>query len=111
MKKNIAKNFFTKKSIVLIIAVIILVLILFEGRTTRFNVIENRSAPASAPKQGFNKEQYSVDEASSLWVIVNKGRILDRNYVPGGLVVPDVKNHYGNAANDSKLRQDAASAL
>lgn len=59
----------------------------------------------------FDKTKYSVNDASSLWVVVNKGRALPSDYVPSDLVVPNVPLYYGSSSNDSHLRGDAASAL
>jgi D-alanyl-D-alanine carboxypeptidase len=56
--------------------------------------------PAQTP---FNKYQYSINKSSSLWVVVNKGRVLPSDYVPAGLRV------FGSSG--MSLRADAASAL
>jgi len=56
---------------------------------------------------GFDKEQYSVDDPESVWVIVNKTRPLDPlDYVPEDLVVPQVPG-----VNQPLLRADAASGV
>lgn len=59
----------------------------------------------------FHKSQYPLDEASSLWAVVNKGRALPADYVPANLVVPNIPLRLGAGAAEMHLRADAASAL
>lgn len=55
----------------------------------------------------FDTTAYSLDEASSLWVVVNKARPFQPvDYQPSDLVAPDVPYRYSPL-----LRQDAAAAL
>jgi D-alanyl-D-alanine carboxypeptidase len=63
------------------------------------------------PDNNFNKQQYSTDQASSLWVVVNKGRVLPGSYVPSDLVVPKMQLRYSAATPDMHVRADAAEAL
>ncbi|MBI2592460.1 M15 family metallopeptidase [Candidatus Saccharibacteria bacterium] len=58
----------------------------------------------------FNKQQRSVNDPGSLWVVVNKGRILPIDFAPSQ-VLPNVSLHYDASANDSHLQPDAAQAL
>lgn len=67
------------------------------------------SQSAAQPK-AFDKSQYSVNDPLSLWVVVNKGRILPSDYSPK-LEVPNVPLNYDSSANDSHLRPEAAMAL
>lgn len=60
---------------------------------------------------GFNKDLYSVNQAASLWAVVNKGRMLPSSYVPANLVVPGVPLRLSAGAEDMHLRADAATAL
>lgn len=62
-------------------------------------------------QQPFNKSQHSVNEADSLWVVVDKGRILPRDYVPANLVVPKVSLRDSASSSNMHLRADAAQAL
>lgn len=77
----------------------------------------SQAEPASAsneskkPAAAINTQQYPTDEASSLWVVVNKGRALPSSYVPKNLVVPDVPLRLAPAAQEMHLRAEAASAL
>ncbi|HLG90864.1 MAG TPA: M15 family metallopeptidase [Candidatus Saccharimonadales bacterium] len=65
------------------------------------------SQPAA---ESFDKALYSVNKASSIWVVVNKGRILPADYVPG-LTVPNAALRYSAANTEMRLRTDAAKAL
>ena len=61
--------------------------------------------PTATPTPAFNKAQLSIDEASSLWVVVNKTRPLNPvNYVPAlaALNLPGVKG---------QMRPEAAAGL
>lgn len=66
---------------------------------------QTKSSSSSSKPTEFNKQQYSVNDPSSLWVVVNKGRILPSDYVPTGLRQPT-----GGDSNQT-LRDDAATAL
>jgi D-alanyl-D-alanine carboxypeptidase len=59
----------------------------------------------------FNKNLYSINDPSSLWVVVNKGRQLPSNYVPTNLVTPSVPLRLGSADSEMQLRGDVATAL
>jgi len=63
------------------------------------------------PDSNFNKQQYPTDQASSLWVVVNKGRVLPDSYVPSELVVPKMQLRYSAALPDMHVRADTAAAL
>lgn len=57
----------------------------------------------ASPTETFNKQAYSLDDPSSLWVVVNKGRPLPSNYVPAALASPGV--------GGGQLRKEAVVAL
>ena len=59
----------------------------------------------------FNKQLYSIDNASSLWAIVNKGRALPSSYVPIQLVTPNVALRLKAGSQAMYLRAEAATAL
>lgn len=77
------------------------------------------SAPGGRPQSNsankspasFDKSQYSINDPSSLWVVVNKGRILPSDYVPAGLVAPNIPLRLSSGASEMKLRPDTAAAL
>ncbi|WP_430867622.1 M15 family metallopeptidase [Demequina aurantiaca] len=79
------------------------------------SAIPEVSAPVVAPREpdelpssGFNTERYSLDDADSPWVVVNKARPLEpESYVPDDLVsVPGVVFTDGGT-----MRREAADAL
>jgi D-alanyl-D-alanine carboxypeptidase len=71
---------------------------------------ESSSTPVNA-STSFNKNQYSQDQASSPWVVVNKGRVLPTNYVPGNLVTPNIRLRLSSSSPEMHLRADAAAAM
>lgn len=75
------------------------------------------SAPAAKPKayasnqKPFDKHQYPIDTASSLWAVVNKGRALPSDYLPADLTLPQVYLRYDKSNPAMLLRAPAATAL
>lgn len=69
------------------------------------------NSSSSSKTQVFNKKIYSTDKADSLWVVVNKDRVLPSSYAPTNLVTPNLPLRL--SANDSEMhiRADAAAAL
>ncbi|HET7529173.1 MAG TPA: M15 family metallopeptidase [Candidatus Saccharimonadales bacterium] len=71
---------------------------------------DNNRLPASQIKNTgqvvFDKTSYPNDQAASLWAVVNKGRSLPGDYVPAGLIQPQVA-----AAGKELVRPDTAAAL
>lgn len=67
----------------------------------------------STPKTptSFDKSQHSVNDPASLWVVVNKGRILPSSYVPADLIVPNVNLNESASSDNMHLRKDAQVAL
>lgn len=73
--------------------------------------VSTSTTKKTSAKKSFDKTKYSINDPTSLWVVVNKGRGLSSSFAPSNLVVPKVKNHYGNSSNDSHLRSEASDAL
>jgi D-alanyl-D-alanine carboxypeptidase len=70
-----------------------------------------QTAAKSTPK-GFNKQQYSLTDPTSLWVIVNKSRPLSpKTYAPGDLVVPNIPLRANITSTEKYVRADMAKAL
>jgi LAS superfamily LD-carboxypeptidase LdcB len=67
---------------------------------------EAKTSTKQSPIKPFDKNRYPTDEASSVWVVVNKGRILPSGYAPE-LVVPGVALRLGAGADESHLSQTA----
>ena len=60
----------------------------------------------------FDKQQYSLIDPSSIWLVVNKLRPLEPNgYTPTNLVVPNIALRANITSNEKYLRADVASAL
>jgi zinc D-Ala-D-Ala carboxypeptidase len=70
----------------------------------------NSTKPVTAPST-FNKNQYSLDDPSSIWVVVNKTRPLrPQTYIPSDLVIPKVSLRV--PGNESmRMRQVTAAAI
>ncbi|HSX18111.1 MAG TPA: D-alanyl-D-alanine carboxypeptidase family protein [Candidatus Saccharimonadales bacterium] len=59
----------------------------------------------------FNKSKYSINDPNSIWVVVNKGRVLPAGYVPPDLVTPNVPLRTKTSDPEMHLRNEAARAL
>lgn len=60
----------------------------------------------SQPKASFNKQKYSVDDPTSIWVVSNKQRPLNpKDYAPSDLATPNVATK-----GAQQLRSEAAKA-
>lgn len=97
------KNFFKKKKIYLV--TLVLIVPVFIALSGLLKPVISTKTPS------FNKSVYSVDEANSLWVIVNKGRKLPANYVPDGITSPHIALRLPSSDPEMGLRPDAAKAL
>lgn len=74
---------------------------------------KNEPAASGSPSTpaAFDKGRYSINDAASPWVVVNKGRVLPSDYVPANLVDPNVPLRLAASSPEMHLRADAASAL
>lgn len=68
------------------------------------------SNDSSAPAL-FDKSKYSTNDTASLWVVVNKGRVLPGSYRPPDLVVPKVALRYSSGSTEMLVRKETASAM
>lgn len=98
--------------------VIILLVALIIGATVGYFwvnkskvVAPGQNNNAEQSQQGFNKQQYSLTDPASLWVIVNKNHPLPSNYVPSDLVAVNVPKHGDKAAEELVMRKEAGQAL
>lgn len=69
------------------------------------------TTPSTTVQPSFNKNQFPINEPDSVWVVVNKGRSLPSDYIPGNLAVPAVALSGSAASDNMHLRSDAAKAL
>lgn len=67
---------------------------------------------SSAKLKTFNKTEHSIDEPSSIWIVVNKQRPLQpAGYTPSDLVAPKVPLRLNGEEPEMQLRKEAAMAL
>ncbi len=81
---------------------------------TRADGTANSTSSASgqvAPAGQFDKARHSINDPGSLWVVINKGRVLPKGYVPSDLVVPGVPLRTNASGLEMHLRSAAAKAL
>lgn len=105
---------FNLKKVLLIVSVVII--IIFGGLSwlvlRASHGTKSTAETKSAKPAGFNKKQYSLDQASSIWVVVNKQRPLNpKDYVPQNLRVPSVPLRLSSVSPEMHLTSDAAGAL
>jgi len=86
----------------LLIVALLLGFILLRGDTHK---------PSNDNPATFNKKQYPIDQAGSLWVVVDKGRRLPASYTPSDLVSPNVPLAESGEAENMHITQKAAGAL
>lgn len=118
--RTLTKAIIKKILVLLLLIIIVSAVVVWRQKHPADFVSKAQSSPSSSQSgnsssvsqnSGFDKKHFSVSDPSSIWVVVNKGRVLPSNYSPADLVVPDVKNYYGATANDSKIRKVVAEAL
>jgi zinc D-Ala-D-Ala carboxypeptidase len=72
----------------------------------------NSASTATSTSVQFDRQQHSLTDASSIWVIVNKKRPLNpKTFVPANLVVPNVPLRTNISNDEKRLQADAAQAL
>jgi len=74
-------------------------------------LIRKNTQTAKAPTLNVNRSQYSVNDPSSIWVVVNKGRVLPSDFIPADLAVPNVALRLPSSDPEMQLRKTAATAL
>ncbi len=81
--------------------------------TSKLPKLTNDSSSKSSSKSisSVKSQQFSIDEAASLWVVVNKGRTLPSTYVPNELINPDIPLTSSSSNENMKIRSDTAAAL
>ena len=78
----------TKSVLPIIILLVVVVWLFFDHRAgapgaNNSSTTKPKAKPAATqPAKQINQQQYSINQASSLWVVVNKGRVLPASYVP-----------------------------
>ncbi|MCW1908534.1 MAG: M15 family metallopeptidase [Candidatus Saccharibacteria bacterium] len=104
--------------LVLVIVVIVGSLIGLGFQTNVLSTNPDESGPGKRSSQfdeqapaPFNTSAYSIDDATSPWVVVNKLRPLPDGYQPADLRAPNVSLRLGASSSEMRLRDEAATAL
>lgn len=98
-----------RRALIIVIAVVILGILGYLG----FGALSGESPTTPAPQTNtksrqatFNKQTFSTDDPSSIWVVVNKQRPLNpKDYTPGDLTTPNVATK-----GAQQMRAEAATA-
>jgi D-alanyl-D-alanine carboxypeptidase len=70
------------------------------------------TGPAKKPlSSSFDKNAHSTDEAGSVWVVVNKGRLLPANFAPADLINPNMVLAQAKTSENMKTKSETAQAL
>jgi D-alanyl-D-alanine carboxypeptidase len=110
------KNWQKRKSLALLIVILIsLGLWVYgshrDGQNNSSSTQSNSPSTSNSSTNGFNKNQYSQNDPSSIWVVVNKGRVLPSSYIPTDLVAPNIPLRLSSASDEMHVRKEAALAL
>lgn len=104
----------TKKKIVIYIVapVLLLMVIIFASMSSPMDSFSRFNGNKTKTTKSFNKQTLSIDDPTSLWVVINKKRPLQpANFTPNDLVVPNVPLRFGPDFEEMKLRKSAATSL
>lgn len=71
----------------------------------------NSSNIATKTPVSFDKNQHSVNDPASIWVVVNKGRLLPSDYVPAGLAAPNIALRLAASSPEMKVEKTVAAAM
>jgi D-alanyl-D-alanine carboxypeptidase len=93
------------------ITLVVLTYLAWPNSTIEIKESALNNSESQAVKPSFDKSQFALDEASSLWVVANKGNQLPSTYKPAKLVEPKVLLGKSKGAEEMQLRSDAAIAL
>lgn len=111
-KKLIPAKILFLFALLLVIGLIEITLIMLRLDNPRYDSpTRSPSDPSQTEVKAFDKTQHSINEPASLWVVVDKGRILPSAYVPDNLTVPNVLLRDSATSSNMHLRRDAARAL
>lgn len=73
---------------------------------------DSSTSKQSVKQPSFDKNQYSLSDPTSLWVVVNKQRPLSpKTYLPANLVVPNIPLRSNITSDEKYVRSDTAAAL
>jgi D-alanyl-D-alanine carboxypeptidase len=110
-----AKRHLLRKLLVFVVLVVIVAALVWwrdDQSAKKPQIITSTpSKSVSTTPASFDKSQHSINDPASIWVVVDKGRILPSNYTPVNLVVPKVALSEGSASENMHLRSEAAGAV
>jgi D-alanyl-D-alanine carboxypeptidase len=89
-------------------ASLFLLLVLFFIIVPRLN---STNSVSKNQQNGFNKNQYSINDPASIWAVVNKGRALPASYIPQDLLAPNVPLRLPATDPEMQIRSVAAPLL
>jgi D-alanyl-D-alanine carboxypeptidase len=92
-----------KSAFAFFVALVLVFIIVPRLHTANTNISKNES--------NFNKTRYSTNDASSIWVVVNKGRELPASYVPSDLISPNIPLRLPATDPEMQVRTIVASSL
>ncbi len=94
-----------------ILALFVLIVFLSAGYFS-LKGIHNKQSPVNKNHQTAPAQvNPSINDPSSVWVVVDKGRILPSDYIPAGLATPSVPLRLTASSSEMKLRPDSGAAL
>lgn len=100
-----------KRNLLLVLIVLVLIFaVIKHSHQDKTGTLPADSSVAGST-QSFNKKQYSINDPNSIWVVVNKGRILPSTYAPADLVVPNVPLRLSAGSPEMHMRQVTATAM
>lgn len=110
--RRISKKILLAFALLLLIGLVELTVIMFRLNSDEASRSRSASLQSKAKtEKTFDKSRFSINEAESASVVVNKGRVLPRDYVPANLTVPNVLLRDSETSNNMHLRGEAAKAL
>jgi D-alanyl-D-alanine carboxypeptidase len=99
-----------KKSIGIILIIAALIAVSFYTQSNE-NSKQSHEVKTYSNTPAFNKKLYSINDPASIWVVVNKGRVLPSNYVPADLMNPSIPLRLSTGSEEMLIRKQAALAL
>lgn len=91
---------------------VLVIVFVWQGQAgaPKWTFFGNDSPAEQAAPPAFDKQQYSLDDPASLWLIVNKQRSMPASYTPAGLRQPAVPVR-SSGTSEMLLRPEAAAAV
>ncbi|HTE57451.1 MAG TPA: M15 family metallopeptidase [Verrucomicrobiae bacterium] len=102
----------SKKKLIIVLIIVALIIAGLVAIGKRVKTAEDtKESPTNAQQSGFNKSQHSLDQAGSIWWVVNKSRPVGNSYAPDDLVIPDIPIRSGAGTDERRVSQKIAVPL